>query len=101
MSKRKTNYPTFQLGQTVEWASQANGYTRIKRGRVVCVLPPGEVPVRAAFPSLFSKGTPVGMGRTHESYVVEVSWKDYGKASKHYWPLVSQLRLVTEETQAA
>lgn len=94
MSTPKRTYPTFNLGQTVEWASQANGCTRIKRGQIVAVIPAGQAPSRDRAPGLFTKGTPIGMPRHHESYVVAVAGKTSRAKPKHYWPLVSQLRAV-------
>lgn len=94
-------YPTFQLGQTVEWTSQANGCTRTKRGTIVCVVDAGRSVNAKEFPGL-QKGAPVGMARQHESYIVRVPSRPGAGKGRHYWPLVSQLRAVEEtvpETQ--
>jgi hypothetical protein len=77
----------FKLGDEVKWTSQAQGYTREKRGPVVQVLAPGEKPDPERFPALNAK-TYGNLGRNHESYVVHV------EGHGNYWPLVSKLELV-------
>ena len=92
MSNFKT-YPTFKLGQQVEWTSQANGCTRTKRGTIVRVIGSGQPFNAREFPGL-QKGAPTGLPRQHESYIVHVPTKTGLGKGRHYWPLVSQLRLV-------
>lgn len=91
-------YPTFQLGQTVEWTSQANGCTRTKRGTIVCVVDAGRSVNAKEFPGL-QKGAPLGLSRQHESYIVRVPNKSGKGAGTHYWPIVSRLSAVEEQSQ--
>lgn len=89
----------FELGDSVEWDSQAAGRWKTKQGVVVRVL--GEYEAftdkdRADFPNLF-RGSGVGMPRKGKSYVVAV-----GKAPfKFYWPNANKLRLVGREVAEA
>lgn len=75
---------SFKVGETVQWTSQAQGYSKSKEGVVVAIVPAGERPDREAFLDLY-KGAGCGFGRDHESYVVRVK-------NKHYWPRVSALQ---------
>lgn len=76
-----------QLDDTVEWVSQAAGYTRTKVGVVVGLVPVGHLPDRDRFPSLY-RGSGVGMSRDHVSYVVKVTGRGV------YWPIAKKLRKV-------
>jgi len=77
------------LGLEVSWSSQAGGYTKTKRGTIVAVILPGELPDRSRFLSLY-KDSGVGSSRDHVSYVVAVE-KGKGKP-RFYWPRTSALR---------
>jgi hypothetical protein len=68
------------VGDRVEWTSQAGGCTRTKAGIVEVVLRPGEQPAP------LSKNRNPGMPRDHESYLVRV------KGRGLYWPRVAALR---------
>lgn len=82
------NTQTIELGSTVEWNSQACGTARTKRGEVIEVVKPGEVPDT----KIKDRGSP----RLHESYVVRASVIDGSERQKRhtrvYWPLVSNLK---------
>lgn len=85
--------PSFKLGETVSWISQAQGCTRKKAGKVVEVVPPGEYPDRDRFRSLY-KGSGVGLSRNHESYVVKAQQVSGRQTKKIYWPRVKNLTRV-------
>lgn len=72
----------FKIGDEVEWSTQANGYTRTKRGEVVAVVEAFHVPLRE------HKIDRPGLSREHESYIVRVR----GQRTRNYWPRVSGLR---------
>ena len=76
-----------QLDDTVEWTSQAAGYTRTKVGVVVGLVPAGHLPDRDRFHSLY-RSSGVGMPRDHVSYVVKVTGRGV------YWPIAKKLRKV-------
>ena len=59
----------FNLGDTVEWTSQSQGYTKTKRGVIIEVVPPNTTP--------HNKIPLMGMSRNHESYIVKVKSKLY------------------------
>ena len=89
----------FKLGDRVAWVSMANGSTVEKHDEVVEVVPPGKLPDRDRFASLY-RSAGVGGWRRHESYVVAVSGSvrivGQRKVVKHrtpkpYWPLVNKL----------
>lgn len=73
----------FQIGNRVQWSSQAHGSHKTKEGVVVAVVPAGQLPDRTRFYKLH-RGSGVGMPRDHESYVVEVG-------RKPYWPRANKL----------
>src|SRR5690242_8475453 len=82
----------FQIGDCVEWKSQARSYTTHKAGKIVGIVPPMGIPDRARFIDLF-KGAGCGlMGRKEESYVVAVK---FPRSVRHYWPRVKHLRKVS------
>ena len=80
----------FKVGEEVAWDSQAGGYSSLKLGEVIEVVPPGTDP-----PGI--KGA--GMRRDHESYVIKARVIDGSdaqrKRTKKYWPRVPGLRLAT------
>jgi hypothetical protein len=80
------DHTKFNLGDKVEWTSQAQAFAKTKQGEIVEVVTPGERPNHEKFIALY-RGSGCGFGRRHESYVVRV-----GK--KHYWPVVSLLKQV-------
>lgn len=102
MSDRK-HRPSLQLGQEVEWATQAGGNYRSHRGEVVGIVPRGEYPapefaggVRMYGP-FDPLGEPLSFPRDHESYVVEVRYRGRNGQQlkpRYYWPVVSKLREV-------
>jgi len=79
-------------GDMVEWTSQAGGYTKTKRGKIVAVVARGQYPINCIpndtypFTQTFRDSIP----RYHKSYLVQV-----GKRSKLYWPLVKNLKKIT------
>jgi len=85
-----------KLGDTVTWASQAQGVEKTKTGVVVDVVSAKKMPDRERFLSLY-KGAGCGSPRNHESYVIKVDvGKKPGKTFRHYWPRVSALMEVAK-----
>lgn len=72
----------FKVGDKVAWTSQAGGYTKTKRGKVVHVVPAHVMPPHALTP----KGA--GMARDHQSYIVEVTRP---RSATLYWPRAAVL----------
>lgn len=83
---------TFQVGDEVTWTSQSSGYTRTKTGTIEEVVPVGKQPDRK-FEQLY-RGTGVGIGRDHVSYVVQVPGKTAKSAGTLYWPRAASLSKV-------
>jgi hypothetical protein len=73
-----------EIGQKVQWRSQAQGSSLLKEGEIVGVIAVGERPSQAEFPALY-RGVGPGYGRKEESYVVKVGYK-------LYWPRTSLLK---------
>lgn len=69
----------FKVGDGVTWTSQAGGYSKVKTGAVVEVIPPGKRP--ECVPGC-------GFSRKHESYVIAVKRP---RSVALYWPNVSAL----------
>lgn len=88
----KVEIAMFELGQKVEWTSQANGVAKTKVGEIVQIVPVGKLPDRHRFEYLY-RGPGVGAPRRVVSYVVKVG-------PVFYWPRVSALR-VAEGAQKA
>jgi hypothetical protein len=87
----------FAIGDVIEWASQASGFSKTKRGRVLAIVPVGTVPNwMLMWPDhkCMSGGS---LSRKHESYVVEVRPTPESKP-RVYWPVVSQLKLKASAT---
>jgi hypothetical protein len=88
----------FSVGEDVEWFSGANGFGKLKRGRIVAIVRRGYA-LASAYPQLESLGRTFDLmakdaskARDHESYLVLVEQR--GTRMPHlYWPLVSQLRV--------
>jgi hypothetical protein len=74
----------FQVGDKVEWTSQANGRAKTKVGVVADVIEKGQRPNRERWDRLY-RGSGCGYSRTEESFVVLVG-------NKPYWPRTSALR---------
>ncbi len=95
----------FQLGDMVEWTSQAAGRTKIKVGKIIAVIAPNETPfLMSAYQKSYKlpNGLEIsywktnyggGLPRNFESYVVEV-----GNGKAYYWPRVSGLRRHEEKS---
>lgn len=77
------NSKQFEVGDTVEWTSQAGGNTRTKRGRIAEIVPPN---IRPNVPKI------AGV-RQEISYVVEVP---RAKSVARYWPRIASLKLVSK-----
>lgn len=83
----------FQIGDKVQWSSQAAGHIKVKEGIVARIVPAGVDPRRMV------RGTELehmsfmfdGTARNHQSYFVVVTGVKGGK--KLYWPKVSALKL--------
>lgn len=75
----------YKRGDDVYWKSQSYGTPKIKRGKVVAVVPE-RVPPGLCIPEGLQLKRP-GNSRTHESYLIQV-----GKSINLYWPLVKYLR---------
>lgn len=86
----------FKLGDQVEWTSQSNGVAKMKRGKVVVVVPAFIHP-RSFAELVDSFGCDIrksewGGHRTAESYLVLVPGKTPRARVKVYWPRVPQLQ---------
>jgi hypothetical protein len=82
------------IGSPVEWKSQANGFSKVKEGTIVAVIPPGEAWIKYAAPFRETHVMEGGAGKTpreHESYLVSVLSQAGHKRPRLYWPRVSQL----------
>ena len=94
--KKKTTMETppakkaFKIGDRVEWSSQAGDFWSIKIGTVVEVVNENFRPNRERFPDLY-KNAGCGMYRNYKSYVIKIN----GKGNKHYWPIASKLKHLT------
>lgn len=75
------------VGDEVEWTSQAGGNTKTKVGVIAQVVPAKGYPDRDRFLSLH-KSSGIGMHRDHVSYVVLVK-------NKPYWPVAKKLTRVS------
>ena len=86
-----------QIGDTVKWSSQAQGWEKLKIGKVIGVVPTGEFALKTAqsIKERFSSACDFGAyPRDHESYLVLVH-PEKGKAlPKLYYPRVSALSKV-------
>lgn len=76
----------FDVGDEVQWTSQAGGNTKTKVGVIAQVVPAKAYPDRERFLSLH-KNSGIGMHRDHVSYVVLVK-------NKPYWPVAKRLSRV-------
>jgi hypothetical protein len=74
-----------QIGDEVEWTSQAKGSSRTKRGMIVVIVPAGRN-VRELVPAGMKVDAP-GAPRATESYLVQVG-------RRLYWPRVSSLQRI-------
>jgi hypothetical protein len=83
---------SLKIGNVVEWVSQSGGYYgKVKRGKIVQVIPAGEFPDPGALRVL---GAGFGMGgRRHKSYMVRVG-------NVAYWPRVCHLKIVNTHAQS-
>jgi len=79
------------LGQTVEWTSQAGGWTKTKRGTIVAIVPAGRKPSECLYGDHYRVDAYGSLGRNHESYLVQV-----GSSRRLYWPLVAKLQVAQE-----
>lgn len=86
----------FTLGQTVTWASQANGSTTTKTGAIVEVVPAGSRVSARHWEQMDASGLP----RDHESYIIRVPGKTERSKGKLYWPHVSKLQPATPPADA-
>ena len=91
--KRRSNMENFKVGDTVQWASSANGYWKEKKGIVESVIPAGGNPqiyaTRVA--EKYGRRTPhLGYPRDHVSYIVRVPSRT-GGVGKFYRPHVALL----------
>lgn len=92
----------FGVGDKVRWASQAGGYTKVKEGEIVAVVPDGRgiiatlgnranaYNLRHLFGSLYIK-------RDHASYLVAVPTKSKKGRPLLYWPRVKHLQKAEAE----
>lgn len=82
----------FEVGEFVQWQSQAQGSVKEKVGQIILIIPAGADPFDrrglAAWKWMFDGGAP----RDHESYLVEVPSKSDRGKPKLYWPKVKNLR---------
>lgn len=88
----------FNIGDQVEWESQANSSWTTKRGEIVAIVFAGHHPREILDSNEFAKYNRAALDgttepRNHMSYLVAV--KPSGSAKpKLYWPRVSKLKLV-------
>ena len=75
-----------RVGTAVEWESQSNGSTTLKRGVIVAVVPAHKDPTKHIPPDMKCNSISYGAPRNHESYLVQV-----GNSVSLYWPRVKQL----------
>ena len=87
----------FSIGTVVTWRSQAQGSATTKVGTIIEVVPPDTRPATEGRPGL--KGC--GFGRNHISYVVEVATGKQKQGKRHYWPVVSALKLASQPENPA
>jgi len=84
-----------EVGDIVEWSSQASGTVRTKRGEVIEVVRAGQRPTK--------KLKDMGWSRRHDSYVVRASVIDGSESQKNrfrmYWPMASKLEKVVDATK--
>lgn len=93
--KKNDDGPKFKVGDTIRWASQAGGGVRVKRGRVIAILP-SNGDLHGAVPKGTKPSHVMGAGRSLSvRYVVEVPYagKDTGShvLPRYYAPLVSTI----------
>jgi hypothetical protein len=84
---------SFEIGDKIEWESQAGGKTTRKRGEIRYVIEDYEYVSSKNYPlhrTMFDSGR-----RKHKSYLVSVPSTGRGKY-KLYWPRVSALRKAKE-----
>lgn len=83
----------FKEGDLVSWESQARGYTTVKCGTVIKIIPKEMHPDSLIHKYMASHSLKYGAGisRRHESYLVEVPHPGNGKPAI-YWPVVSKLQ---------
>jgi hypothetical protein len=98
-----SNETKYQVGDEVSWTSSAAGTTKAKRGKVVAVVPSNtHCSLRDLLGETWTRRFRLMMdtiypyGRSHESYIVEVSGSTPNQLPVIYWPRVSQLRKVSE-----
>lgn len=105
-NKADNKAQVINIGDVVEWKSQAAGSATVKRGTVVYVLKPDEYVSAALFSMEKSKiienrkrvDIQFDLGsypRDHESYIVLVNRGDGKKKPCLYFPRVRGLKVVT------
>lgn len=83
----------FKVGDTVQWASSANGSWKEKKGIVEAVVPAyesGQKYMDKVAKRYGIKPPSVGFSRDSKSYIVRVPSKT-GKGGKLYWPRTKAL----------
>lgn len=95
----------FEINDKVLWASQSGGYSKVKIGTVVAIVPPlayvsgiirpslnpGNHPKERKYREAFDGGS---LPRDHKSYVILVEPKSSKGKAILYWPRVSHLCLL-------
>lgn len=88
----------FKKRDVVKWESQSHGKYTIKIGRIIYVVPKNCNPVR--FLSTIDRETCKfmfdGVPRNHESYIVKVYERFSRTQPRLYWPLVKNLKKISE-----
>ena len=87
MTTQTNTLAVFSVGDMLEWASQSNGSTTKKVGRVETIIPPGKRLSEEQRREADASGSP----RNHISYVVRVPNKSGLGKGKLYWPRANQL----------
>jgi hypothetical protein len=89
----------FQVGDPVEWKSQAGECTKKKQG-VVADIMPANTSIRERIFNLMNQHggsvqvTDLSCSRDHESYIIAVPNKTIRSGPAFYWPYVSQLKRI-------
>lgn len=83
--KRLASTPALSPGDRVIWTLRANGRTILKEGVVQAIIPAGQRPDPALFPTLRVRATR-GFGRATPSYIV----RDAQGAL--FWPIATHLQ---------
>lgn len=80
------------IGDTVFWDSQSQGFSKRKKGIIIAIIPAGIAPLNTEYADLLPDGAG-SLPRKETSYIVAVPGKTERAKAKHYWPRTSALIL--------